>query len=527
MEQVLAPGGICCLGSMNLTQYVTELGEFDFDKFKKYIPYMVRFLDNVNSYSDAPLPEYVDSMRNKRRIGLGVMGWGSALFMMRTKFGSQKAHEIRDKIMKTLAKTAYESSIDLAIEKGMFTYCEPEKHAEAIFIKSLGLSDEYLNKLKKTGIRNAALLSIQPNGNTGILANMVSGGIEPIFMPEYIRTTIVNSIPADMIEFTPKFYEGEFKETDKFKFAYEGDTQILICKHNGVTYKIDKNRGLVKEVICKDYSVDWLETRGLYDQTAEWNVSALTNLSADDHINDLIGFARYLDSACSKTVNCPNDYPFEDFKAVYLNAYNSGVVKGVTTYRSGTMAAVLSAKETKDNGYDEEVIVDTVKMANSSEASMKILRAEGRKWYLTVVWNETKTRPQALFVYTNSHEKTVTTHDAIDALLRLARFKGIKEEYISGVENKIASDSNATKLTRVISLLLRHGVLIKNIVATLDKIDNVFVGSFIFQIRKYLSGFIKDGDKVENENCQSCGSDKVVYQEGCKICLSCGSSKCG
>ena len=226
------------------------------------------------------------------------------------------------------------------------------------------------------------------------------------------------------------------------------------------------------------------------------------------------------------TVNLPHDYSFDNFQDIYIDAYKTGHIKGVTTYRSGTMTAVLSSKESETNGYDEEVILDTVKMAESSEATVKVLRAESRKWYMTVVWNETKSRPFALFVQTNHHEKTVTTHDAVDMLVSLAVNKGIPKTFIDDVVKKIEGDSNATKLTRVLSLLLRHGVAIKNIVATMDKVENVFVGSFLFQIKKYLASFIKDGSKAEGETCQECGSDQVVYQEGCKSCKTCGSSKC-
>jgi len=165
LEQTLAPGGVCCLGSLNLTQFVKPSGEFDFAKFEKYTAYMVRFLDNVNEYSDAPLPEYVDSMRNKRRVGVGIMGWGSMLLMMKIKFGSEKAGQLRDKIMKMLAQTTYKASIDLAVEKGMFKYCDPVKHAAGKFANSLDLSEEYMEKLRTTGIRNSSLISVQPTGN--------------------------------------------------------------------------------------------------------------------------------------------------------------------------------------------------------------------------------------------------------------------------------------------------------------------------------------------------------------------------
>ena len=524
-EQLLPSAGVCDLGSMNLTQFING-SKFDFDKFSKYVKIMVRFLDNVNDYTNTPLPEYKEFLTNFRRIGVGVMGWGSLLIMMKIKFGTKKSDDLRDSIMKCLSKTAYETSIELAEEKGMFPYCEPEKHIEGKFIKSLDLSDFYIDKLLKNGIRNSSLISIQPTGNTGIFANIVSGGLEPIFSYEYIRTSIVNDIPDEIVELTPKWYEGEWKETSLFKFDFEGDEQILKGIYNGTTYKIDKNRGLVKEVYCKDYSVRYLESINDWNPDDDSVISAL-DLTADQHLNDLIGFMKYIDSSASKTINLPNDYSFDNFKDIYLKAYKSGRVKGVTTYRTGTMASVLSIQSPSDKQTDEEVILDSVKMLDSCDATMKVLRAEGRKWYMTVVWNDDKTRPFAIFVHTNNIEKTVTTHDAIDRLLILAEQKNIPLKYIDDVKEKTLSDSNAKKITRVLSLLLRHGVAIKNIVKELEKVENIFVGSFLFQIIKFLSSLIKDGEKVEAEKCVICGQESIIYQEGCKVCMSCGNSKCG
>jgi ribonucleoside-diphosphate reductase alpha chain len=527
-EQTLSPGNICCLGTINLTQFVDFVNNsFDLTKIKKYVGYMVRFLDNVNSYSSAPLPEYRESMEKKRRIGLGVMGWGSSLFMIKTRFASERANAIRDELMSTIARTAYETSIDLAVEKGKFELCDPTKHAEGEFIRRLGLSDEYMTKLKNFGIRNASLLSQQPNGNSSIYANVVSGGIEPVFMPEYIRTVIVATLPTEMVSVTPKWFEGEWKETEVFKFTKEGDEEILKGEFGGVTYKIDRNRGLTKEVLCEDYGVRFLKSKNEWDPTADWAVTT-TNLSVNDHVSDLEGFAKWTDSACSKTCNIPFDYPYDDFKDLYLKVYKTGFIKGFTTYRSGTMTTVLSAKEEKEaTNEDEEIILENVKLPDSAPASMKTLKAEGRKWYMTVIWNEQQTRPFALFVHTNHHEKNVTTHDAVEKLVDLAQRKGIPQDHIDAVMAKISLNDNVSKIARVISLNLRHGVLIKNIVAVLEQVENVYAGSFIFQIKKYLSSFIKDGEKVEGAVCQECGSSNIVFEEGCSKCMSCGSSKCG
>jgi ribonucleoside-diphosphate reductase alpha chain len=528
-EQMLSPGGICCLGTLNLTQFVnkTHTG-FDLTKVKKYVKYLVRFLDNVNAYSDAPLPEYVEAMRKKRRIGCGLMGWGSALYMMQVRFGSAKADEVRAELLKAFTHAGVAASIELAEEKGMFEFCDPEKHVISPYWDNIDLPKSLRERMRKSGIRNSSLFSMQPNGNSSIFANIVSGGIEPIFLHGYIRTIIVADMPAHIADVTPIWYQGEWYETEMFKFAEEGDEQILrgVDKH-GVVYKIDKNRGLTKEVLCEDYGVRFLKSLGLWDATADWAVTTDT-LSVNEHVSDLKGFAKAVDSACSKTVNLPNDYSFEAFQGIYLDAYKTGFIKGLTTYRAGSMTAVLSAADQKNNT-DEEVIISDIKMPDTSSAEVKVLRdhegGSSRKWYVTVTLNENKA-PIALFVQTNAMEKTVTTNDALERLLAMARTKGIPEKYVAGVEEKFQHDSNSTKIARTIGLLLRHGVRIKNIVAEIDKIEGVTFASFLFHLKKLLGGYIKDGEKIAGATCSNCGSSQMVYESGCSKCLQCGGSKC-
>ena len=528
-EQMLAPAGVCNLGSINLTQFLNkDRTGFRLPTLKKYVRFMNRFLDNINDLSDAPLPEYEDSMRKKRRVGIGILGWGSALYMLKVRFGSEKAAELRDQVMSTIAREAYMSSIDIAEEKGMFDFCEPDKHAEGVFVNNLNLSKEYMDKLRTTGIRNSSLLSVQPTGNTSIQANIVSGGLEPIFLAEYVRTVIVNTMPDEIADVCPKWYEGEWNETSMFKFVKEGDEEILKGKHDGITYKIDRNRGLTKEVLCQDYGVRYLTALGEWDPKADWAVTT-ANMTVEDHVSDLQGFARWVDSAMSKTVNVPQNYPLAKFKDIYLDSFRSGVVKGVTTYRSGTMTTVLAAKDEKHaDASDEEIIKDDVKLPDSAQAVLKTIRAEGRKWYLTVVYHgDQPDRPFALFVKTNSHEKGIVSDEAVDLLMALAKKKRIPKRHRDEVEAKLSTDTNSSKVARLISFLLRHGVLIKNIVAVLDKVETAYVGTFAFQIKKFLSSYIKDGEKVEDEKCQECGATTIVFSEGCKKCISCGSSKCG
>lgn len=190
------------------------------------------------------------------------------------------------------------------------------------------------------------------------------------------------------------------------------------------------------------------------------------------------------------------------------------------------IVSVSLNKEKKEGEVLEKVIATDIKLPADAPARMKTLKAEGKKWYLTVVLYEDTKKPFALFCHTNHREQTAQTSDAVCRLKRLAEVKGILQEHIDKTLLKIEHETNVTKLTRIISLLLRHGILIKNIVKELDKMEDIGITSFLFQLKKFLSQYIQDGEEVEDEACSECGGT-LVFSEGCMMCRDCGNSKCG
>jgi ribonucleoside-diphosphate reductase alpha chain len=526
-EQCLPFGAVCNLASINLTQFVNEKGTgFDYDKLQKYIPIAVRFLDNINDLTLAPLPEYLDSIRNRRRIGLGVMGWGSALYMIKVKFGSDKAEEIKNKLMKFITHNAVGTSVELAIEKGMFTSCDPEKHAQSLFWKQIGLDKSIIEAISKHGIRNSALFSIQPTGNTGVLANVVSGGLEPVFLHEYIRTVIMPHCPQELLPLTPKYWEGEFVETDLFKFTKEGDEQILRGEYKGVIYKIDKNRGLTKEVPCIDYGVRYLKEKNEWNSSADWAVTT-TSLSVEDHIRDMKGFGLWIDSSMSKTVNLPNEYNYEDFKNLYLEAYKTGYLKGITTYRAGTMATVLSSAEKKEDRPDEIPESRPPKRPKILNGELHHFKIDNHQYYVGVGLLGEK--PYEVFTGINEEKKDlyIPKSSKTGKIRKDARgiYVFIDEEKEEYKLNNGHSDDTADALTRMISCSLRHGSDIQFIVHQLEKVKGPVV-SFSKVLARTLKKYIKNGVEVRGEECPDC-KGKLTREEGCISCKNCGFSKCG
>lgn len=530
-EQTMPFSSACDLASINLTQFVSGNG-FDLKNLGRCVGYAVRFLDNVNSLSPTPLPEYTEAVTKRRRIGLGVMGWGSALFMLKVRYGSKKAENLKDELMKTFVYSAVGASIDLAEEKGMFEGCDPEQLAKHKYWDMIDLPTELRERMRKFGMRNSSLFSIQPTGNTGILCNNVSGGLEPIFLPSYIRTVIVPNCPSDMVDVVPKYWQGEFHETEAFKFSKEGDEVILTGEFNGVLYKIDKNRGLTKEEPCTDYGVSHLIERGEWDPNAEWAVTT-ASLAVEDHITDMTGWCKWIDASCSKTVNVPNDYPFDSFKGVYLNAYKSGVIKGITTYRAGTMTSVLKSVDAKEEKSENSIhYTHAPKRPKELECDIVTTTVEGQKW--TVFVGLMNNRPYEIFG--GLSEQIVLPRKYKTGFIKkhkISRSETSYDLYVGEVDDPIViknvvktfRDDNMAWATRILSTSLRHGVPVNFIVEQLQREAKDGLHSFSKAIARVLKKYIED-DTKSGENCANCG-EKLIFREGCSLCLSCGLSKCG
>ena len=551
-EQILYSGGSCNLGSINLTAFVKynpelKIAEFDFKEFTYIIPICVRFLDNVLDIANLPLEEYEYMARTYRRIGLGLTGIGSALMMLGYKYDSLEAKDFLSKVLDRYNLTAIAFSMLLAQEKGAFLHCDPVKHAERMRYTFRSLPKDSLDPLLKdlsvVGVRNSALFSIQPTGNTGCLANNISGGVEPVFQLEYYRIVGMPNIPDFLRDKCPRFWEGDFKPNAYFKEAKYADfTYLTYTGEDGVEYQIHKDRGLCKKVLIRDYAYQWIKDHNL-NYPDEVFTTAM-QLPVESHLEILKLVSSHLDSAVSKTINVGKDYPYEKFKNVYLDAYKSGVIKGVTTYREGSMSAVLQSTDSKEdvNPTSTSIIHPTItadKRPDVLPCRVFFRTVKGVSYYFIVSF--LGDCPFEMFIDINEdnifdeegewveRRRIIPKHVKEGTLRKIAKAtfeftsKDDKFHYKIVKTNESSDKATLTALARLVALNLQSGVSLKEIIHQLSKTEGDFT-SIVKAINKVL---LQCAGKLDlGETCPVCGG-KVLREEGCKKCPSCGWSACG
>ncbi len=532
-EQLLPTGGVCLLGSINLTQFIDfEKKDWDYKKIKEIIPIAIRFMDNVNDITSVPLDSQKENLKSKRRIGLGIMGYGSALMMLNIRYGSDYALEITENLMKFIANESYQASSLIAKEKGAFPLFDKEKYLASKFISNL--STETQSMIERYGIRNSHLLSIQPTGNSSIFANVVSGGLEPVFMPTYTRTTMMPYPPEGLVVPSNIDWENKAFNTQpsslnsdnlqSWKWIKEGDENLLKTDFDGYSWKIDKSRGLLRETVVKDYAVRFLELKNKWENTAEWAATTV-QLGIDEHSKTMEVMSKYIDSAMSKTVNIPSDYPFENFKKLYMDLFNTKTVKGGTTYRAGTMTEVLGSAEKKEEEKSNKINKTTAPhRPKTLPCDIYHVTTDGKKWIVLV--GLLSEEPYEVFTFKEKsiHLPVKLKNGTLTKVKRGRYDLDADGMIIENIVEHFETDEQEA-LTRMISLSLRHGSDIKFIVEQLNKSEGN-ITSFARAIGRTLKKYILDGEK-STETCSNCNAkNTLVYQEGCVVCINCSSSKC-
>jgi ribonucleoside-diphosphate reductase alpha chain len=525
-EQCLPIGGVCLLGNLNLTQLINEdRTGFDYDLLETLVPRAVRFLDNVNDRTYVPTQKQRWNLRNKRRIGLGHYGDGSALAMMKVRYGSDEGFQVMRAFQERLANLAYQASAQLAKEKGPFPLFDRDEYLNnSPFIDRL--SPETKEMIAAYGLRNSHLLSIQPTGNTSTLANAPSSGVEPVFMHSYVRTSEQPALPdeverPDVLDLEAGEISGDHAED--WEIEEQGDENVARCTAEGHTHwQIHPTRGIVKDSVVEDYAKR--NMNGEFDPDADWAVTT-RDLDVDDHLTQMKALAPFIDSSMSKTVNVPNDYPFEDFKDLYDKAHQATAIKGVTTYRAGTMSAVLSG-EGEEGGVPR---TEAPERPGTLEAAIHRIRFRGDNWKVLVGFLEET--PYEVFAFTTMGEVRITgssgeklsrgrIRKAGSGHYQLLAPEGDEKVIVDDITSKAPND-DVRHETRMVSTALRHGAKIDFLVKQLEKAEGS-IASFGQSLAKALRAHAETG----RPTCDKCGSDNVRMEESCMTCADCGHSRC-
>jgi ribonucleoside-diphosphate reductase alpha chain len=356
-EQPLPPYGSCLLGSVNLTRFVvdpfTDKARFDWDAFRKVVKTFTRMLDNVVEINGLPLPQQRNEIQRKRRHGMGFLGLGSTITMLRMKYGEKGAVEFTEEVSRQLALAGWEEGLELAKEKGpapimseQFEITEetlrkrPEMAADGYQVgdkvpgrilhakysrymqRVAAESPELVDELAEVGARFTHHSSIAPTGTISLsLANNASNGIEPSFAHHYFRNVI---------------RQGKKTKEKVDVYSFE------LLAYRELVDKEATPRGTVDDDSAKilpDYFI-----------TAE-------DVTPKQHVDIQAAAQKWIDSSISKTANVPTDYPYEDFKDIYLYAYQQGL-KGCTTFRFNPEAfqgVLVKEKDLKNTVYKFEL----------------------------------------------------------------------------------------------------------------------------------------------------------------------------
>ena len=486
-EQPLPPYGACLLGSINLARLVEypfgENAHLDVSQLENLVATAVRMMDNVIEVSQFPLEVQKLEALNKRRIGLGVTGLADALLMVGLRYGSDEAVEKTEEWMKLIARASYKASINLAKEKGAFSLFDPEKLIASGNMKQM--DDDIKQAVRKFGIRNALLTSIAPTGTISLYAGNVSSGIEPVFAYSYTRKVLQNDgshIEEEVVDYAVQMWRDKF-----------GDAQL------------------------PDYFV------------------SAQNLTPSDHVKMQAAAQKWVDSSISKTINCPDDISFDDFKEVYMQAYDTGC-KGCTTYRpnevTGSVLSVASEEKSKsEKEIDGEVIYmsEPLERPNTLDGNTYKLRWPDSEHAIYVTINDIivndQRRPFEVFINSKNMEHfawTVGLTRMISAVFR----RGGDVSFVVD-ELKAVFDPRGGAWV--------NGKYIPSILAAIGGVleEHMVKIGFIINSDEMLSHQKGDLSKVEKlkrlkqKSCTSCCQFDLQMIEGCMTCRSCGYSKCG
>lgn len=549
-EIPLCPYDSCRLLAINLYSYVvnpyTKEAYFDFDLFKKHVALAQRIMDDIIDLelekiekiiakidSDPESEEVKEAEKHLwekiykksgqgRRTGVGITAEGDMLAAMGLRYGTEEATEFSEQVHKTIALEAYRSSVNMAKERGAFAIYDSEREKNNPFINRLKEADpELYEEMKKYGRRNIACLTIAPTGTTSLMTQTTSG-IEPVFMPVYKRRRKVN--PND-----PQTHVDFVDETGD---AFE---EYIVFHHKFVEWMTVNGYDPTKRYTQEE--IDKLVEKSPYYKATSNDVDWLMKVKMQGRIQ------KWVDHSISVTINLPNDVDEALVNRLYVEAWRSGC-KGCTVYRDGSRSGVLLS--TQKDKKDKKEELPPCKPPTVVEVRPKVLEAEvvrfqnnKEKWVAFVGLLDG--HPYEIFTGLQDDEegislpKSVTTGRIIKNIdeegnkrydFQFENKRGYKTT-IEGLSEKF--NKEYWNYAKLISGVLRWRMPIDRVIKLVDslQLDSENINTWKNGVERALKKYVTDGTNAEGQKCPNCGNETLVYQEGCLICKTCGTSRCG
>ncbi len=548
-EIPLCPYDSCRLLAVNLYPYVvnpfTKEAYFDFELFKVHVACAQRIMDDIIDlemekidviinkiksdpeteevkYTELHLWEKIKAKTLKgRRTGVGTTGEGDMIAAMGLRYGTSEATDFSESVHKTLALAAYRSSVNLAKERGAFEIYDANRELNNPFINRLKEADaELYGEMVKYGRRNIACLTIAPTGTTSLMTQ-TSSGIEPVFMPVYKRRRKVNpNDPNIRIDFV-----------DETGDAFE---EYVVYHHKFLTWMVAN--GIE---VRHDYSQEELDAivrRSPYYKATANDINWLEKVNMQGRIQ------KWVDHSISVTINLPSDVTEELINDLYVQAWKAGC-KGCTVYRDGSRSGVLiSTQKDKSKEKKAEIAIEehhVLKRPIELEADVVRFQNNKEKWIAFI--GLVKGKPYEIFTGLADDDdgifcpKSVSKGKIIKAVdengnkrydFQFINKRGYKTT-IEGLSDKF--NPEYWNYAKLISGVLRYGMPIDQVLKLVGglELNSESINTWKMGVERALKKYLPNGMKAKGQKCPNCGQETLIYQEGCLICTSCGTSRCG
>ncbi len=546
-EIPLCPYDSCRLVAINLYSYVknpfTPQAEFDFVLFRKHVAKTQRVLDDIIDLEmekiDAIIakietdPETAEvkgaelnlwrKIRTKtlmgRRTGAGTTGEGDMLAAMGLRYGSDEAIEFSVKVHRELMLAYYRASVDMAEERGAFEVYDARREENNPFIARLREADPDLyDKMVRVGRRNIACLTIAPTGTTSIMTQ-TSSGIEPVFLPVYKRRRKVNpndvDVHVDFVDETGDSFEEYIVYHHKF---------LEWMRVNGIEPKKNMTAEEIDELVAKSpyykataNDIDWMAKVRMQGAIQKW-----------------------VDHSISVTINLPADVSEELVNHLYVEAWKAGC-KGCTVYRDGSRDNVLAAVTKKEPKHSHYMASPEAIQKRPAELEADVVRFQNNKEKWIAFIGLVDNKPYEIFTGLADDEDGIFCPKSVNhgKIIKTVDENGNKRydfQFINKRGYKTTIEGLSEKFNpefwnyaKLISGVLRYGMPIEQVLKLVGglELDSTSINTWKMGVERALKKYMPTGTVAKGQKCPKCGAETLVYQEGCLICTTCGTSKCG